>query len=405
MCSRNLYNAVGGVNGMKKRMAIGFFTDVFFPMIDGVVNVVDNYAKTLSRDVDVYVFAPYYGEIKNLNKFPYKVIRTKSIKVPRLDYRITIPEIDILFRADVNEIELDIVHIHSPFAIGLYGINYAKTHNIPVVATLHSQYKKDFYERIRNKYITNIATKELIRRFNKCDRLLAVNEQVAKVFYEYGANVMPTVTNNATDLIPFMDSSHIKELKERYNINAEQKVLLFVGRLDAIKNLGFLIDSLTYLRKLDFEFKMIFIGSGPFENEMKKKIDKNGLHNFTVFTGRIMSRVELSAHYRLADLFLLPSLYDSSSLVQIEAASQNTPTLFIEKAVTASTIKDGVNGYLAQNSSQKYAEKIVDIFENENEYIEISSNAFRDLYITWEQIVDKLKDIYLNIIEIHRFEK
>jgi glycosyltransferase involved in cell wall biosynthesis len=146
---------------------------------------------------------------------------------------------------------------------------------------------------------------------------------------------------------------------------------------------------------------MIFIGSGPFEDYMKKKINKNGLQDFTVFTGRIMDRTELSAHYKLANLFLLPSLYDSSSLVQIEAASQNTPTLFIEKAVTASTVKDGINGYISQNSSQKYAEKIVDIFKNENEYKNISRNAYRELYITWEQIVDKLKEIYSNVIETH----
>lgn len=153
---------IGGDYLMNKRMTIGLFTDVFFPMIDGVVKVVDNYGKCLSKEADVYVFAPDYGEIKNLDKLPYKVIRTKSIKIPKLDYRMTIPEIDITFREDVSEIELDIVHIHSPFAIGMYGIHYAKAHKIPVVATLHSQYKKDFYERIKNTYITNLATKELM---------------------------------------------------------------------------------------------------------------------------------------------------------------------------------------------------------------------------------------------------
>ncbi len=389
---------------MKKRLAIGFFTDVFFPMIDGVVNVVDNYAKELSRDFEVYVFAPDYGEITNLDELPYKIIRAKSIQIPKFDYRLTIPTFDTIFRGDVNEIKLDIVHIHSPFAIGMYGINYAKKHNIPVIATLHSQYKRDFDERIKNHYITNLATKELMRRFNKCDRLLAVNEAVAKVFYEYGANIMPMVTNNATDLLPFLNSGYINELKEKYQINIEQKVLLFVGRLDAIKNLDFLIDSLILLRKYDFKFKMIFVGTGPYEDVMKKKIIKNNLQDIIVFTGKIVDRKDLSAHYKLADLFLLPSLYDSSSLVQIEAASQKTPTLFIEKAVTASTVKDGVNGYLSQESSQKYAEKIIAIFENGDDHERISNNAFRELYLTWDQIVEKIKVNYMELIENKRLK-
>ena len=384
---------------MSKRLAIGFFTDVFFPMIDGVVNVVHNYAKKLSIDSDVYVFAPDYGEIKNLDQLPYKVIRTKSIKIPKLDYRFSMPTFDIIFKDDINKIRLDIVHIHSPFAIGVYGIHYARTHHIPVVATLHSQYKKDFYERIKNEYITKMATKELMRRFNKCNRLLAVNEEVAKVFYEYGANEMPMVIHNATDLAPFMNSSYINELKAKYHIDFSQKVLIYVGRLDAIKNLGFLIDSLITLRDLQFDFKMIFVGSGPYEETMRKKIIKNDLNDRVVFTGRIVDRIDLSAHYKLANLFLLPSLYDSSSLVQIEAASQYTPTLFIEKAVTACTVKDGINGYLSQNSPKKFAEKIITIFDDDLEYMSISNNAFRDLYVTWDNIVDKLREIYSNLLK------
>jgi len=210
---------------------------------------------------------------------------------------------------------------------------------------------------------------------------------------------MPMVTNNATDLLPFMNTSYLSELQEKYHITLGQKVLLYVGRLDAIKNLDFLIDSLILLKNYDFDFKMIFIGSRPFEDYMKKKIKKNGLQDATVFTGRIMDRTDLSEHYRLADLFLLASLYDSSSLVQIEAASQNTPTLFIEKAVTASTVKDGINGYISQNSSQKYADKIYSIFEDEKEHDFISNNAFRDLYLVWEQIVDQLKETYLELLE------
>ncbi len=67
--------------------------------------------------------------------------------------------------------------------------------------------------------------------FNKCDRLFTVNEEVARVFYEYGANVMPMVTNNATDLLPFMNTSYLSELQEKYHITLGQKVLLYVGRL------------------------------------------------------------------------------------------------------------------------------------------------------------------------------
>ncbi|HAX03583.1 MAG TPA: hypothetical protein DHV05_05045 [Acholeplasmataceae bacterium] len=383
---------------MKQRLVIGIFTDVFFPMIDGVVNVVDNYAKKLSLTADVYVFSPNYGEIENIDKFAYKVIRTKSIKLPLMDYRLSFPSFDTFFEKSMKAIKFDIIHIHSPFSVGNYGINYAKRHNIPLIATLHSQYKKDFYERSKNAFISELAIGELMRRLNRCDRLIAVNDEIARVFYEYGAKSLPIVIRNGTDLLPLEDEQMANDLRKMHHIQHEDKVLLYVGRLDKIKNVDFLIDSLTILKKREFKFKMIFVGSGIHEGFMKKRVTLNNLNENTIFTGRIKDRIELSSYYKVADLFLLPSLYDASSLVQVEAASQHTPTLFIEKAVTASTICDGVNGYLSSNAPEMYAEKIIDIFSKAISHREICNNAYRDLYLSWNQIVNELYKNYIDLI-------
>ena len=43
---------------MKDNITIGLFIDTFFPMVDGVITVVDNYAKRLAKKADVVVFAP-----------------------------------------------------------------------------------------------------------------------------------------------------------------------------------------------------------------------------------------------------------------------------------------------------------------------------------------------------------
>ena len=85
-------------------------------------------------------------------------------------------------------------------------------------------------------------------------------------------------------------------------------------------------------------------------------------------------------------------------MVQVEAASQHTPTLFIEKAVTASTICDGVNGYLSSNAPEMYAEKIIDIFSKAISHREICNNAYRDLYLSWNQIVNELYKNYIDLI-------
>ena len=126
-----------GIIFIGDKMRIGLFIDTFYPMIDGVITVVDNYARILSKKCDVIVFAPNTGKYDD-SKLPYKVVRCKSIKVPKLDYSLPLPKVDRKFIKELEEYNLDIVHIHSPATIGMLGVEYARKKNIPLFGTIHS---------------------------------------------------------------------------------------------------------------------------------------------------------------------------------------------------------------------------------------------------------------------------
>ena len=62
---------------MAKKITIGFFIDTFFPMVDGVIMVVDNYARRLTKYANVIVFAPKIaGKKFDYKTLPYKVVCT-----------------------------------------------------------------------------------------------------------------------------------------------------------------------------------------------------------------------------------------------------------------------------------------------------------------------------------------
>lgn len=120
-----------------KKITIGLFVDTFFPMVDGVAMVVHNYAKRLVKYANVIVFAlGYSGGKYDDSKFAYRVIRCKSLKLPINDYSLPIPFFDKKFMNELNNIKLDIVHIHSPFSIGRVGINYAKKNNVLCIVNI-----------------------------------------------------------------------------------------------------------------------------------------------------------------------------------------------------------------------------------------------------------------------------
>lgn len=388
---------------MKEKITIGIFNDSFYPMIDGVVTVIDNYAKRLIKYANVIVFVPKYTAYYDDTLLPYQVVRCNSIKIPFLDYSLPTPQIDLKFQKELEKYHLDIVHIHSPFTLGVAGVNYAKKHNIPSVATMHSQFKQDFQRATNNNnYLTKKLTNKIIKVFNKCDECWAVNAETARIFYEdYGYKTIPKVMDNATEMLPVISSEKTNNyINKLYHIKKHEKVFLFVGRINLLKNIIFIIDALKAVKEKapQLTFKMLFVGSGQDEDKLKQRIKQNNLVDNVILCGSIYDRVELSYYYKRADLLLFPSIYDTSAIVRIEAASQQTPGLFLKGTATATTIKDNINGFLSENTIGAYSDKIIEIMNNPTLYKKVSKNAYLDLYKTWDTQVSLAYQIYISLI-------
>ncbi len=377
---------------------VGLFLDTYFPMVDGVINVVHNYALRLAADgnYDVTVFVPKCGT-KCADGFPYKIVRCKSVRFLRTDYSLPLPLLDAKFKKAVKQSNLDIVHIHSPFMVGSMGVKYAQSRGIPVIATMHSQFEQDFYRATRSKLLTRFLLKKVMKAFNKCDEFYGVSPAVSQVFLRYGASHMPLVLGNGTEMSPVNDRGEAAaSVNKRFNIPSDMPVFIFVGRITILKNVFFLAYALSELKSK--RFKMFFVGDGKDMPALKKLILRLGLEENVIFLGKVTDREQIKTLLCRAKLFLFPSLYDASSLVQQEAASQSTPTVFLEGAVTASDVTDGVNGFIAPPNPALYAAKIESILSNGELYDKVALGAKRDLYRTWDKAVGELKEEYRRIV-------
>ena len=86
-----------------KKLNIGIFIDTFFPMIDGVINVVDNYAKRLIKYANVTVFTVGSRDKKFVDNYPYKVVRCSKLQIPGLDYDLGLPALDSKYQKAIND--------------------------------------------------------------------------------------------------------------------------------------------------------------------------------------------------------------------------------------------------------------------------------------------------------------
>ena len=183
-----------------------------------------------------------------------------------------------------------------------------------------------------------------------------------KVYDDYGYTGKYKIINNGTDLqIVKNKKKALERVNNLFKLDKNEILFLFVGRIIEVKNIFFILDVLKELKRRKFKFKMIYVGDGPDYKELCKKVKDYGMSKEIILAGKILDRELLEEIYYRANLFLFPSLFDSSSLVQIEAASQETPTLFLEGAVTADTVENNINGFTAKYDVNLFADRIEEI--------------------------------------------
>ena len=117
-----------------------------------------------------------------------------------------------------------------------------------------------------------------------------------------------------------------------------------------------------------------------------------------------MDRELLKAIYFRAKLFLFPSKYDANSLVQIEAASQKTPTVFLENTATSSSVTKDVNGFIVKDDINVFADKIKEVLEDDELYNRVQKAAFEQLYFSWDDRVQVAYKIYQEYIDKKKAE-
>lgn len=387
-------------------MHVGLFIDGYFPVIDGVVKITDAYASRLVNKCDVTVFAPKgVGDSPEYDaRFPYEIVRCKSIMREGDDYPQGFPMIDFKFKKQIKK--LDIIHIHSAFPVGLCAKAISRRHNIPMVGTIHSDFRPDVIQYV-GKYVGEKVIKLMMSAYNSCDECWTVNDAVANMFQrDYGLKRPYHVMPYSTDHYPIIDiPSARQQVNAEYGLDDDDFVMAHVGRQDLQKREDFTLRSLAELKKSIPDFKMLMVGEGNKQDYLKQLAVELGLKDNVIFTGKVSDSLALMTMYTRTDLLLFPSVSDTYGLVKIEAACQKTPTLFCEGTMASGDTVDNVNGFLAPNDEAAFAARIASLYNDRKLLREVGQGAFRDLYHTWDNLVDDVYENYIRIIENHNFVK
>ena len=134
------------------------------------------------------------------------------------------------------------------------------------------------------------------------------------------------IIHNAIDIERFkFDEAARKKLRKEFGIKDSTIVIGHVGRFVQQKNHTFLVDVFKEYHKKNPDSKLLLVGSGPLEDEIKKKVERLGLMDSVLFLGQ---RDDTNKLYSVMDIFCLPSLYEGLGVVGVEAQAAGLPCIF-----------------------------------------------------------------------------
>lgn len=382
-------------------MKIGQFSDSFLPIYDGVGRVVYNYCETIGKKGhECYAIVPF-ADMGYRGNYPFEIVDFHSRALPTMpQYRTGLPIFDTHYNARLEMIDMDIVHLHSPFIAGMEAVRYAKKRDIPLVGTFHSKFHDDFMQITGQEFLADMGVKRVVSLFNNCTEVWAVSETSAKTLKEYGFEKQIYVIPNGMNTRVISDEK-VTKTRKQFNID-DRPVLLFVGQLNWKKNILRILEACALLKKASVSVQLILAGQGPHEKEIKEKIDELKISDITKMIGHIQDSDLLDGLYALSTLFVFPSLYDNAPMVVREAANAKTPSIVVSSSNSAEVVINNVNGLHCQDDSNDLFMVIKDILNDPVKLKELGLQAQKTIPIAWDGVIDQALARYQYLIDRYK---
>lgn len=308
----------------------------------GAETLVKDYARLLKEDgYDVMIITTFPPDKATAN---YSALYKNGVQIvslyPTSCYPVRIfhkflgrKVVPVLFRNLVKKYKPSVIHVHLSNLYALLS-NRKVLYGIKLFYTCHSL-PKYFIGAEQKK--EHEAVLYLLKYCNL--QLIALHEDMRKEINEiFGISNTLTVYNGI-DFNKYKALTFDKErtLREETKLHKEDFVVGHVGRFSKVKNHRFLLDVFAELVKVKNNAKLLLVGVGPLESEIKGKISELGITDRVVI---LHHRTDVADLLRLCDVFVFPSFYEGFSIVLLEAQVSGVKCLISDTITPDSFLTD-----------------------------------------------------------------
>jgi len=387
-------------------MEIAFYTDSYEPMHDGVASVTAGLARTLvSQGHVVRVYAPDVrvgAASRESVEEGVWVRRVRSVPVPLYSqYRWPVFPFDLI-RGAHGARDADVVHLHSPGAVGSMGFLTARRFGLPLVGTFHTNIH-EMASSVPRKLLVplffRIAWWYNLGTYYRCDVATAPSEAARDALERFARKPFRRrveVVPNGVDVQRFHPGVAVPDWKLRCGLPSAPLVT-YLGRLTVDKGVHRFLDAVSEAARTH-DLVGIVGGTGPEEAAVRARLaDDPALHARVRYVGPV-AEAEKAALLGQTDVFVLPSTSDTSSVALLEAMACGTAVVTPATGGAAEVVDDRRTGVRANVlSSSELASALVELLERSPERRRIGAQA-----TAWVRDHASLESVALRFISLYR---
>lgn len=374
-------------------MKIGLFSDTFRPQINGVTTVLETLDRVFTRmGHDVYLFVPAYESRRGSSDG--KVFRFPAIPVLyRKESRFALPRSRAAKRIFS---QLDVIHSHTPFSLGLLAIRVARKYGLPHVHTYHTLFTDYLHFLPRYLRPTRRMTERISAAFcNRCDAVTTPSRPMREVVLSYGVVKPVYAFPFGLDMADFARPA-VHDPRAELNLPAEDRILICAGRVSHEKNVSFVLRAFQHMLTYEQKLRLIIAGDGPARSALEDEARALGINQRVSFTG-YLDWHKLIDYYKAADLFVYGSKTETQGIVYSEALASGTPVVAVGQMGVLDVVEDSLNGLLLPEDETAFADAVIGLLHDSERLERMGEAAIRRAHEqSAERSCERLLEIYRN---------
>ena len=380
-------------------MKIAYFTDSYYPMLNGVTVSIDYFTQELRKKKHtVYIFSP---EIPGFTDSRKDVYRFSSFRMTNSEPQMRVPLVlphEII--RDISQMDFDIVHAHGNGFFSLLGYQVARLKGVPYVATFHTELTQYTHYFLQGRVVKPKMMERILKVLgNLCDHVFTPSVKMKDALIGYGVKKPITVVPNFIHLTVFKEAKSTGYLRKRFSIPQDSPIILTVGRMGIEKNFIFLLKAFEKLTQTDKTAHLVLIGHGVEQEAFMELAEKLHLSGRVHFTGKIEGK-DMPQMYKEADIFVFPSKTETQGMVVLEAAAAGLPIIVGTDKAYVGMVDDQENGFVLPYTYDAFVEGMLSLIENPELRKQFGK---RSEEIAWERfqpdkIVDHLISLYATAV-------